>query len=137
MDGDDIRERPMNFRMAPYRVLAQNGRNWYILLLSDGRLQLDFGPFAMALHQDAFGLLHGLVEAATQHSSATAGCVAHAGAERSIWIDPQHGALLLAFDGVVLRFMPQELLIFVQLCREACQKLSLTPITLPLEGNLN
>ena len=91
----------------------------------------------MALHQDAFGLLHGLVEAATQHSSATAGCVAHAGAERSIWIDPQYGALLLAFDGVVLRFMPQELLIFVQLCREACQKLSLTPITLPLEGNLN
>jgi hypothetical protein len=137
MDGDDIRERPMNFRMAPYRVLAQNGRNWYILLLSDGRLQLDFGPFAMALHQDAFGLLHGLIEAATQNCPATAGCVAHAGAERSIWIDPQHGALLLAFDGVVLRFMPQELLIFVQLCREACQKLSLTPITLPLEGNLN
>jgi hypothetical protein len=137
MDGDNLQERPMNFRVAPYRVLAQNGRNWYILLLSDGRLQLDFGPFAMALHQDAFGLLHGLVEAATQHSSATAGCVAHAGAERSIWIDPQYGALLLAFDSVVLRFMPQELLIFVQLCREASQKLSLTPITLPLEGNLN
>jgi len=137
MDGDDIRERPMNFRMAPYRVLAQNGRNWYILLLSDGRLQLDFGPFAMALHQDAFGLLHGLVEAATQHSSATAGCVAHAGVERSIWIDPQYGALLLAFDGVVLRCMPQELLVFAQLCCEASRQMALVPQSFPLHCDRN
>ena len=137
MDGDDFQERPMNFRMAPYRVLAQNGRNWHILLLSDGRLQLDFGLFAMALHQDAFGLLHGLIEAATQNCPATAGCVAHAGAERSIWIDPQHGALLLAFDGVVLRFMPQELLVFVQLCREASRQIALVPPSFPLHCDRN
>jgi hypothetical protein len=84
-----------------------------------------------------FGLLHGLVEAATQHSSATAGCVAHAGAERSIWIDPQYGALLLAFDRVVLRFMPQELLVFVQLCREASRQIALVPPSFPLHCDRN
>ncbi|MCS6841420.1 MAG: hypothetical protein NZ699_18915 [Roseiflexus sp.] len=127
----------MNFRLAPYRVLAHNGRNWYILLLSDGRLQLDFGPFALALNQDDFSLMHGLAEAAMQNDSVTAGCIAHAGVERSIWLDQTYGALLLAFDNVVLRFMPQELLVFAQLCREASQKLNLTPVPLPLAFDNN
>lgn len=121
----------MDFRLAPYRVLAHNGRNWHILLLSDGRLQLDFGPFAMAIHQDDFRLMHGLAESAMQHASVTVGCVAHAGVERSIWIDQKYGAWLLVFDGVILRFMPQELLVFVQLCRETSRKLTLTPVSLP------
>lgn len=127
----------MNFRLAPYRVLAHDERNWHILLLSDGRLQLDFGPFALAVHQDDFSLLHGLAEAAMQNDSVTAGCIAHAGVERSIWFDPKYGALLLAFDNVVLRFMPQELLILVRLCRETSQKLTLTPVPLPLAFDNN
>ena len=34
----------MSFDSAPYRTLASNGRNWHILQLGDGRVQLDFGP---------------------------------------------------------------------------------------------
>jgi hypothetical protein len=127
----------MDFRLAPYRVLAHSGRDWHILLLSDGRLQLDFGPFAMAVNQNDFSLMHSLAEAAMQNDSVTAGCVAHAGVERSIWIDQKYGALLLAFDNVVLRFTPRDLLVFVQLCRAASQKLNLTPVPLPLAFDNN
>ncbi len=139
MDGDKhlVIEETMDFRSAPYQVLAHNGRNWHILLLSDGRLQLDFGPFAMAVLQDDFSLLHGLIEAALHHGQAAAGCVAHAGVQRSIWLDTTYGALLLVFDSVVMRFTPQELLIFARLCREASQKLVLTPLSLPLACDMN
>lgn len=127
----------MDFRTAPYHIVARNGCNWHILLLSDGRLQLDFGPFAMAVSQDDFRLLYGLIEAAIQHCQTMTGCVAHAGVQRSIWVDPKHGALLLVFDSVVLRFMPQELLVFARLCREASQKLMQTPLPLPLACAMN
>jgi hypothetical protein len=116
----------MAFHHAPYTVLARNGRNWHILQLGDGRVQLDFGPFAVAFRREAFQLLHGLAEAALKGPT-LAGCIAHAGAERSIWFDSQQGALLLAFDGTVLRFLPHELVAFTSLCREAGAALVASP----------
>ncbi len=112
----------MSFNLAPYHVLARNGRNWHILRLGDGRVQINLGLFAVALQPDAFQLLRGLVEAAL-NSPTPVGCVAHAGVERSIWFDAKQGALLLAFDGVVLRLRPHELQAFAVLCREAGAKL--------------
>lgn len=126
----------MSFRLAPYQLLARNGRNWHILQLGDGRVQLDFGPFAVAFARDAFQLLHGLAEAALKRPT-VAGCIAHAGAERSVWFDPQQGALLLAFDGCLLRFQPHELVAFASLCREAGAKLALGPATPPSAGTFN
>lgn len=126
----------MTYRLAPYKILARNGRNWHILHLGDGRVQLDFGPFAVAFGREAFQLLHGLAEAALKGPT-TAGCIAHAGVERSIWFDAQHGALLLAFDGTILRFLPHELLAFTALCREAAAKLCASASPPASDGRLN
>jgi|YNPBryunderm2012_1023409.scaffolds.fasta_scaffold04708_7 hypothetical protein len=127
----------MTFHHAPYTVLARNERNWYILQLGDGRIQLDFGPFAVAFGCKAFQVLHSLVEAALEGPT-VAGCIAHAGVERSIWFDPQRGTLLLAFDGMVLRFLSHELLAFTCLCRAAATKLGTGPLPPPSSaGSLN
>ncbi|MCG8353070.1 MAG: hypothetical protein MI924_35340 [Chloroflexales bacterium] len=126
----------MSFDSAPYRTLASNGRNWHILQLGDGRVQLDFGPFAVAFYRDSFQLLHGLAEAALK-APLILGCIAHAGFARSIWFDPQQGALSLAFDGVVLRFLPHELVAFTSLCREAGAELEVKPWLPPSDGRYN
>ncbi len=116
----------MAFHQAPFRILAHNGRNWYILHLGDGRVQLDFGSFAVAFPREAFQLIHGLVEAAVSEPTLP-GCMAHAGVERSVWFDPQHGTILLVFEGMILRFLPHEAVAFVSLCREAGNRLGVNP----------
>jgi hypothetical protein len=126
----------MDFHTAPYQTLARNDRNWHILHLSDGRLQLDFGPFAIAFHREAFQLLHGLCEAALKGPTMS-GCIAHAGVERSAWFEAQRGTVALAFDGAVLRFLPHELVAFTALCREAGGKLGVTPCRPASDSTLN
>jgi hypothetical protein len=116
----------MTFPLTPYALLAQNGRNWRILQLGDGQVQLDFGPFALAFSGAAFQRVHGLLEAALRAPSIP-GCVAHAGTEGSIWFDAKQGVLLVVYRGVVLRLTPHELLALAVLCREAGAALAVLP----------
>lgn len=116
----------MTFPLTPYRLLAQNGRNWRILHLGDGQVQLDFGIFAIALPCAAFQRVHGLIEAALR-APGVSGCIAHTGTEGSIWFDAQHGMLVVVYRETVLRFLPHELLALNALCREAEAALALSP----------
>ncbi len=116
----------MAFPLTPYALLAQNGRNWRILQLGDGQVQLDFGPFAIALPCAAFQRVHGLIEAALC-APGMPGCIAHTGTEGSIWFDAKHGALLVVYRDMVIRFLPHELLALAVLCREAGAALAVAP----------
>jgi hypothetical protein len=116
----------MAFPLTPYAVLAQNRRNWRIVQLGDRQIQLDFGPFALALPSAAFQRVHGLIEAALR-APGIPGCVAHTGTEGSIWFDATHGVLLVVYQNTVIRLTPHELLALAVLCREAGAALAVAP----------
>ncbi|MCG8348957.1 MAG: hypothetical protein MI924_14395 [Chloroflexales bacterium] len=120
----------MNFNLAPYHLLARNNHNWRILQLSDGRVQLDFGPFAMAVTWPDFRLLHSLAEAAL---------AAPARPGRLLMLEMRRvfGSIRLVYADTLLRFRQVELLTFVDLCRKAVTALDSVPALPPSDNSLN